>query len=200
MSEILVLYYSRHGKVRELAQLIARGIGQVDGATARLRTVPPISAVCEATAPRVPDHGAPYATLDDLRECAGMALGSPSHFGNMASPLKYFLDTTTPIWLSGGLSGKPAALFTSSSSLHGGQESTLLNMMVPLLHHGMLIVGLPYQESDLLHTRSGGSPYGVSHHAGGDNSQPISDEERRLALALGQRLADITLKLSATRP
>jgi len=189
MSEILVLYYSRHGSTAEMAKLIARGVEEVPGMEARLRTVPEVSTVCEATEDSVPDSGAPYVELDDLKECAGMALGSPTRFGNMASPMKYFLDTTSPLWLSGSLIGKPAAVFTSTSSLHGGQESTLLSMMLPLLHHGMLISGLPYSETDLLHTRGGGTPYGASHHAGPENSLPLSEEEHRLCIALGKRLA-----------
>lgn len=189
MSEILILYYSRHGSTAEMARLIARGVEEVPGMQARLRTVPEVSSVCEATEDSVPETGAPYVELDDLRECAGLALGSPTRFGNMASPMKYFLDTTTPLWLSGSLIGKPAAVFTSTSSLHGGQESTLLSMMLPLLHHGMLICGLPYSETDLLHTSGGGTPYGASHHAGPDNNLPLNEEEHRLCIALGKRLA-----------
>lgn len=189
MSEILVLYYSRHGATAEMARLIARGIEEVPGMQARLRTVPEVSAVCEATEDSVPTEGAPYVELADLKECSGLALGSPTRFGNMASPLKYFLDSTSPLWLSGSLIGKPAAVFTSTSSLHGGQESTLLSMMLPLLHHGMLITGLPYSETDLLHTEGGGTPYGASHHAGPDNNLPLSEAEHRLCIALGKRLA-----------
>lgn len=189
MSEILVLYYSSHGSTATMAKLIARGIEEVPGMQARLRTVPEVSTVSEATVDSIPAEGAPYAELDDLKECSGLALGSPTRFGNMASPLKYFLDSTSPLWLSGSLIGKPAAVFTSSSSLHGGQESTLLSMMLPLLHHGMLITGLPYSETDLLHTKSGGTPYGASHYGGADNSLPLSEEEHRLCLALGKRLA-----------
>ncbi|MCW8918640.1 MAG: NAD(P)H:quinone oxidoreductase [Gammaproteobacteria bacterium] len=189
MAEILVLYYSRHGATAEMARLIARGIAEVDGMQARLRTVPEISTVCETTADTIPTEGAPYVELEDLKECAGLALGSPTRFGNMAAPLKYFIDSTSPLWLSGTLIGKPAAFFTSTSSLHGGQESTLLSMMLPLLHHGMLITGLPYSETDLLHTRGGGTPYGASHHAGADNNFPISEAEHRLCIALGKRLA-----------
>jgi NAD(P)H dehydrogenase (quinone) len=189
MAEILVLYYSRHGATAEMARLIARGVEEVGGMQARLRTVPEISTVCEATADAIPDQGAPYVELDDMKECAGLALGSPTRFGNMASPLKYFIDNTSPLWLSGTLIGKPAAVFTSTSSLHGGQESTLLSMMLPLLHHGMLIAGLPYSETDLLHTTGGGSPYGASHHAGADNNLPVSEAEHRLCIALGRRLA-----------
>lgn len=197
MSEVLVLYYSRHGATAELARAIARGIEEVPGMSARLRTVPEVSTVCETVADAIPDEGPPYATLDDLRECAGLALGSPTRFGNMSAPLKYFLDSSSPLWLSGSLIGKPAALFTSTSSLHGGQESTLLSMMIPLLHHGMIIVGLPYSEVDLLHTQSGGTPYGVSHFGGAQNDRPVSEEERRLCLALGRRLAETTKRLDA---
>jgi NAD(P)H dehydrogenase (quinone) len=194
--EILVLYYSRHGATRQMAQFIARGVGQVPGVQARLRTVPEVSAVCEATAPRIPDEGAPYATLDDLEQCIGVAVGSPTRFGNMASAMKYFWDGTSPLWMKHALAGKPAALFTSSSSMHGGQESTLLSMMLPLLHHGMLIVGMPYSEPELALTREGGTPYGPSHVAGIANDQPISDSERKLCIALGKRLAQTALKLS----
>jgi len=196
MQEILVLYYSRTGAVRQLAQLVARGIDGVPGARARLRTVPPVSTVCEAVEPGVPDSGAPYVELEDLEECCGLALGSPTRFGNMAAPLKYFLDSTSGLWVKGGLAGKPAAVFTSTSTLHGGQESTLLSMMLPLMHHGMLIVGLPYTESALNTTTSGGTPYGLSHFAGINSDRAISAEEHRLALALGQRLADTALKLA----
>ncbi len=190
MTDILVLYYSRHGATAAMAKLIARGVEEVPGMQARLRTVPEVSAVSEAIADTIPAEGAPYAELDDLKECVGLALGSPTRFGNMAAPLKYFLDNTSPLWLSGTLIGKPAAVFTSSSSLHGGQESTLLSMMLPLLHHGMLITGLPYSNTDLLHTRSGGTPYGASHHGGADNNLPLSEEEHRLCIALGRRLAE----------
>lgn len=189
MSEILVLYYSRHGSTAEMARIIARGIEEVPGMTARLRTVPEVSTVCEATEEAIPECGAPYVEADDLKECSALALGSPTRFGNMAAPLKYFLDCSSPLWLSGTLIGKPAAVFTSTSSLHGGQESTLLSMMLPLLHHGMLIAGLPYSEIDLMHTRSGGTPYGASHFAGPDNKLPLSEEEHRLCIALGKRLA-----------
>ncbi len=191
MSEILVLYYSRHGATAHMAHEIAHGIEQVTGITARVRTVPGISAVCEAVEDSIPAEGAPYATLDDLQECIGLALGSPTRFGNMAAPLKYFLDTTTPVWLQGGLAGKPAALFTSTSSLHGGQETTLLSMMLPLLHHGMLLVGLPYSETTLLTTTTGGTPYGASHLAGSDSNLPLSEEEIRQCHTLGRRLAEV---------
>jgi NAD(P)H dehydrogenase (quinone) len=185
---ILVLYYSRQGATREMARLIARGI-ESTGMSARLRTVPAISADCEQTAPEIPDTGDIYATLDDLTDCSGLLLGSPTRFGNMAAPLKYFLDSTTPLWLNGALIDKPAAAFTSTGSLHGGQESTLLSMMLPLLHHGMVLVGLPYAEPALLNTRTGGTPYGASHWAGGDGQQPISPDEAALCLALGRRVA-----------
>ncbi len=198
MSDILVLYYSRKGSTAEMATLIARGIEEAPGAQARLRTVPPVSTVCEATADDIPDEGPPYVSHDDLRECSGLILGSPTRFGNMAAPLKYFIDATSDIWLSGALAGKPAAVFTSTSSLHGGQESTLLSMMIPLLHHGMLITGLPYSETDLMHTTSGGTPYGASHFAGDDNKRPLSDEEKRLCKALGKRVAGIAVGLQGS--
>jgi len=187
--EILVLYYSRSGSVAQMAQLIARGIEEVDGVTARIRTVPAVSPVCEAVADDIPEQGPPYASLDDLHQCQGLALGSPTRFGNMAAPLKYFIDTTSSMWLSGTLSGKPAAVFTSTGTPHGGQESTLLSMMLPLLHHGMLLLGIPYSETDISNTTSGGTPYGASHLAGPDNDRPITEEEKRLCLALGKRLA-----------
>ncbi|MFA5241111.1 MAG: NAD(P)H:quinone oxidoreductase [Sulfuricella sp.] len=196
MNEILVLYYSLHGSVKEMAQLIARGVEQVPGATARIRTVPRVSTVCEAVEDAIPDSGAPYAELKDLEECAGLALGSPTRFGNMAAPMKHFWDGTTPLWLKGALIGKPAALFTSTASMHGGQESTLFSMMVPLLHHGMLIAGLPYSNPELSATTSGGTPYGASHVAGVDGNKPFTEEERKLCLALGKRLAETALKLS----
>lgn len=197
MKEILVLYYSRYGAVREMAQLIARGVEQVHGAAARVRTVPAVSAECEAVAPAIPQAGAPYAELKDLEECIGIALGSPTRFGNMAAALKYFLDSTSALWLKGALSGKPAAVFTSTSSLHGGQEATLLAMMLPLVHHGMLMVGLPYTEPALLSTTTGGTPYGASHVAGAASDRPLSADEKKLCIALGQRLATIALKLAA---
>jgi NAD(P)H dehydrogenase (quinone) len=196
MKEILVLYYSRHGATQQLARHIARGIDTVTDASARLRTVAPVSTVCEATAPAIPDRGAPYAEPSDLEECAGLALGSPTRFGNMAAPLKYFLDGSSPQWLSGALSGKPAAVFTSSASMHGGQETTLISMMLPLLHHGMFIVGLPYSEPDLASTTGGGTPYGASHVAGHDGRSVLSETEARLAVALGHRLAHAALKLA----
>ena len=196
LSYILVLYYSRHGATAELARQIARGIESVQGIEARLRTVPAVSTVCEAVAPAVPPTGAPYVTHEDLRHCAGLALGSPTRFGNMAAALKYFLDGTSPLWLNGALAGKPAGVFTSSSSLHGGQETTLLTMMVPLLHHGMVVLGLPYSEGDLLHTRGGGTPYGPTHFAGPENNLSLTDEEQRLCQALGRRLARTALALA----
>ncbi|MDR5819888.1 MULTISPECIES: NAD(P)H:quinone oxidoreductase [unclassified Caballeronia] len=198
MNDILVLYYSRHGATRELALAIAQGVDSVPGMQARVRTVPPVSAVCEATQPDIPADGPPYAELRDLEECAGLALGSPTRFGNMAAPLKYFLDGTTPQWLSGALADKPACVFTSTGSLHGGQESTLLSMMLPLLHHGMLILGIPYTESRLSTTQSGGTPYGASHHArlGSDSaSHGITADEKALAIALGARLARTALNV-----
>ena len=200
MSYILVLYYSRHGSVAQMAQLIARGVEEVPGVEARLRTVPPEYRGCVVCLrvgvdDEIPASGPPYATLEDLRECAGLAMGSPTRFGNMAAPLKYFIDSTSALWLSGGMAGRPAALFTSTSSLHGGQESTLLSMMLPLLHHGMLIMGLPYTEEDLLQTKTGGTPYGVSHMAGVDSNLPLSEEEKRLCRALGRRLAKAAVKL-----
>lgn len=199
MNEILVLYYSRHGRTAELANYIARGIEETNKATAKLRTVAEISTVCETTKPSIPDQGAPYATLEDLKNCAGLALGSPAYFGNMAAPLKYFIDTTTPSWLSAALAGKPATVFTSSASIHGGQESTLLSMMIPLFHHGMFIMGIPYTEEDLHTTQSGGTPYGVTHFQGANNITSISDEEKRLCRAIGKRLADASLKLCASQ-
>ncbi len=198
MNEILVLYYSRYGATAEMAQRIARGVEAIPGCQARLRTVPPVSTVCEATDSSIPETGAPYVSLDDLRECAGLALGSPTRFGNMAAPLKYFIDSTSSLWLSGALAGKPAAVFTSTSSLHGGQETTLLSMMLPLLHHGMLLLGLPYSETELLTTQSGGTPYGPSHTAGTDSKLPLTDEEKHLCRALGKRLAETTARLQAS--
>ena len=195
MNEILVLYYSHGGAVREMAQLIARGIESVDGAKARVRTVPRVSANCEATEPEIPNSGDPYVELIDLEECIGLAMGSPTRFGNMAAPMKYFLDGTVSLWLKGALIGKPAAVFTSSGSMHGGNETTLLTMMLPLMHHGMLIVGLPYSEPELSNTQTGGTPYGASHIGGAMDDRPISTEERKLCLALGARLAQTALKL-----
>lgn len=197
MTDILVLYYSAHGSVRSMAQLIARGINQVPGASARLRTVPPVAPRTQLTDPPVPEEGAPYVELSDLEQCAGLALGSPTRFGNMAAPLKYFLDTTGALWAKGTLVGKPAAVFTSTASLHGGQETTLTSMMLPLLHHGMLITGLPYTLPEVNHTASGGSPYGATHWAGVNDDKPLTDEERTLCIALGKRLAETAVKLAA---
>ena len=191
-----MLYYSQGGAVKQLAQFVARGIEQVPGVKARLRTVPKVAPITQQIAPAVPDSGAPYAELKDLQECIGLALGSPTRFGNMAAPLKYFWDSSGELWLNGTLAGKPASVFTSTGSQHGGQETTLISMMLPLLHHGMLIVGLPYTESTLSATTSGGSPYGASHVAGQANEAPISDDEKKLAIALGKRLAQVALKLA----
>jgi NAD(P)H dehydrogenase (quinone) len=195
---ILVLYYSRHGATRKLAECIAQGIESVSGCEARLRTVPQISTVTEATEAQIPASGAPYVELQDLEECQGLALGSPTRFGNMAAPLKYFLDGTSAQWLSGALSGKPACVFTSTGSVHGGQESTLLTMMLPLLHHGMLIMGLPYTEKNLMTTHSGGSPYGATHWSGIGGDLVMTEETRELAIALGKRLAVNARKLQAS--
>lgn len=195
---ILVLYYSRHGATAEMARHIARGIEQA-GFEARLRTVPAVSTECEAVAPEIPAEGALYATLDDLKHCAGLVLGSPTRYGNMAAAMKYFLDGTNSLWLTGALVGKPAAVFTSTASLHGGQESTLLSMMLPLLHHGMLICGLPYSEAALIETRGGGTPYGASHHAGADGKRPLDEHEIALCRALGLRLAQTAGKLGEHR-
>lgn len=196
-NDILVLYYSRNGHTAQLARLIARGVEEVAGMRARLRQVPPVAPVTEVAQPPEPEEGAPYVTRQDLHECVGLALGSPTRFGNMAAPLKHFLDSTGAEWASGALVGKPAAVFTATSTMHGGQESTLLSMALPLLHHGMLLLGIPYTEPALTHTLSGGTPYGASHVAGpkGDNS--ISEHERELARALGRRLADAARKLAA---
>jgi len=197
MIDVLVLYYSRHGSTAALARQVARGIESVAGVQARVRSVPPVSTDTEATAPAVPESGAPYATSKDLRECAGLVLGSPTRFGNMAAPLKYFLDGTSDLWLSGALIGKPAAVFTSTGSQHGGNESTLLTMMLPLLHHGMVLVGLPYSEPALSGTDSGGTPYGASHIAGtAGKPRPLTRDESTLAQALGQRVAELARKLS----
>jgi len=193
--EVLVLYYSRQGSTAQMASLIARGIEEVDGVEAKIRTVPAISTVCEATESDIPDDGALYATLDDLKSCDGLVLGSPTRFGNMAAPLKYFLDGTSNLWLSGALIGKPAAVFTSTSSMHGGQETTLTSMMLPLLHHGMLLAGLPYSETALLETETGGTPYGASHLAGTDNSRKLDAHESSLCIALGKRVATLAKKL-----
>ncbi|MGH8183056.1 MAG: NAD(P)H:quinone oxidoreductase [Rhodanobacteraceae bacterium] len=194
--EILVLYYSRNGSVAQLARLIARGIEEVGGVQARLRQVPPVAPVTQTAQPPVPDDGAPYAELKDLHECAGLILGSPTRFGNMAAPVKHFLDSTPAEWASGALLGKPCAVFTSTATMHGGQESTLLSMMIPLLHHGMLVVGIPFTEPALNATTTGGTPYGASHVAGINRDRPISDDERTLARALGRRVADIAKRLA----
>ncbi|HEV7816996.1 MAG TPA: NAD(P)H:quinone oxidoreductase [Janthinobacterium sp.] len=192
---ILVLYYSRHGATRKLAELIAQGIESVPGCDACLRTVPAVSVVTEATEPEVPLQGAPYVDLYDLQQCAGLALGSPTRFGNMAAPMKYFWDGSAAQWLAGSLAGKPACVFTSTGSLHGGQESTLLSMMMPLFHHGMMVLGLPYTHPELMATASGGTPYGASHWAGLDGGKALSEEEKTLAVALGRRLAQTADKM-----
>ena len=188
MNEVLVLYYSRHGATTNMAQQIALGI-EAGGCAARLRTVANVSSVCEASESDIPESGAPYVTLEDLQQCIGLAVGSPTRFGNMAAELKYFFDNTSPLWLSGEMVNKPAAVFTSTSSLHGGQESTLLSMMLPLLHHGMQIIGIPYTETTLLKTQSGGTPYGASHTSGINSDLPLSNDEKTLCQALGKRLA-----------
>lgn len=195
MSDILILYYSRGGSVAQLARHIARGVGEVAGMQARVRSVPPVAALTHQATPPVPDEGAPYVSRDDLAQCAGLILGSPTRFGNMAAPLKHFLDGTGTEWASGTLAGKPGAVFTSTASMHGGQESTLLSMALPLLHHGMVLVGIPYTEAELSSTRSGGTPYGASHVAGAEDHSEPSDEERVLARALGRRVAHIAQRL-----
>jgi NAD(P)H dehydrogenase (quinone) len=197
MAEVLVLYYSQGGAVKEMAQLIARGIESQAGIKARIRSVPKVSSNCEATEPDIPASGDPYVELNDLQECVGLALGSPTRFGNMAAAMKYFLDSTVSTWLKGDLIGKPGAVFTSSGSMHGGNEATLLSMMLPLLHHGMVMVGIPYSEAELSATKTGGTPYGASHVAGANDDLAISQDERKLCLALGKRLGQIALKLSA---
>ncbi|GAA5316431.1 MAG: NAD(P)H:quinone oxidoreductase [Candidatus Pelagadaptatus aseana] len=193
---VLILYYSRHGATAAMAMEIARGVEQATGMEAKLRTVPSVSAETEQTAADIPDDGALYCTMDDLQNCSGLILGSPTRFGNMAAPLKYFIDSTSALWLNGSLINKPAAAFTSSASLHGGQESTLLTMMLPLLHHGMVLAGLPYSEDALMKTTTGGTPYGASHVAGESQSQSLSREEKQLCQALGLRVAELALKLS----
>ncbi len=195
MSEVLILYYSRQGSTAKLAELIALGVNEIDGITTRIRTVPEVSPDCEAKSDTIPESGPPYVSLEDIQECDGIILGSPTRFGNMAAPLKYFLDTTSGLWFKGSLVGKPAAVFTSTSSLHGGQESTLLSMMLPLLHHGALIVGIPYSEADLATTTSGGTPYGVSHFAGSNNDNEITTAEKDLCQALGKRVASLAQQL-----
>lgn len=196
--DILVLYYSRSGHTAQLARLIARGVEEVPGMRARLRQVPPVAPVTEVAQPPEPEDGAPYANKQDLHDCAGLALGSPTRFGNMAAPLKYFLDNTGAEWASGALVGKPAAVFTATSTMHGGQESTLLSMALPLLHHGMLLLGLPFTEAALNATQSGGTPYGASHVSGTQGERGISEHERELARALGRRLAETARKLAAS--
>jgi NAD(P)H dehydrogenase (quinone) len=199
MAEILVLFYSRKGTTAELARQVCRGIESVPGARARLRTVPQVTTVVEQPEPAVPSEGPPFATHDDLRECDGLVMGSPTRFGNMAAPLKYFLDGTSALWASGALVGKPAGVFTSTQTMHGGQETTLMSMMMPLLHHGMVIVGLPYTEPALTHTRSGGSPYGASHVAGLSPQGKLTDDERLLASVLGKRVAELAVRLGNTK-
>jgi len=196
MPELLILYYSNGGSVREMAKLIARGVESVNKTRARLRTVPKISTVCEAIEADIPNAGDPYVEQRDLEECIGLALGSPTRFGNMAAPVKYFLDSTSSLWLKGALIDKPACVFTSSGSMHGGNESTLLTMTLPLLHHGMVIVGIPYSEPSLATTQSGGTPYGASHVGGALDDKPITEDEKKLCIALGKRLAETALKLS----
>ena len=196
MADILVLYDSRHGSVARMARCVARGVERVDEMEACVRTVAPVSPTCEAVDAPIPVSGPPYATLDDLERCAGLALGSPTRFGNMTAAMKHFFDSTSALWLPGKLAGKPAAVFTSSSSMHGGQETTLVSMMLPLLHHGMVICGLPYREPELMRTRSGGTPYGASHVAGPDNTRPLDEDEERLCVALGHRLAKLARRLA----
>lgn len=196
MPYILVLYYTTYGATAKMADWIARGVEHVPGIEARIRTVPPVSTTIEAIDKPVPNNGAPYATLEDLKHCAGLAVGSPTRYGNMAAAMKYFWDGTSSLWLSGALASKPAAVFTSTASMHGGQETTLLSMMLPLLHHGMLMLGLPYTENDLVTTKSGGTPYGPSHTAGIDSKNPLTTEEERLCRALGKRLGEIAIKLA----
>lgn len=192
---ILVLYYSRFGATAQMADTIARSIDSVSGMEARVRTVPSVSPATEQSEPAVPENGPPYATTDDLKNCCGLALGSPTRFGNMAAPMKHFIDNTSGLWMGGDLIGKPAGVFTSTASMHGGQETTLMSMMIPLLHHGMMIIGVPFSEPELTTTQSGGTPYGPSHHAGANSDLPISDDEKRLCQALGKRLAETALKL-----
>jgi NAD(P)H dehydrogenase (quinone) len=192
---VLVLYYSRQGATAEMAQRIARGIHEVEGIEARIRTVPAVSTVCEAVEASIPEQGAVYCTEEDLRGCAGLAMGSPTRFGNMAAPLKYFIDGTSPLWLSGALIEKPACVFSSTSSMHGGQETTLISMMFPLIHHGMIMCGIPYKEATLISTTTGGTPYGATHLAGPDSNWPLSEDELILCQAQGRRLADLSLRL-----
>lgn len=196
---VLILYYSRSGATADMARQIAAGVESISGIEARLRTVPSVSTTCEAVDPEIPEEGAVYAELDDLRQCSGLALGSPTRFGNMAAPLKYFLDNTSSLWMNGALIDKPASAFTSSSSLHGGQESTLLTMLVPLLHHGMVYAGVPYSETALINTQTGGTPYGASHVAGVRSDRPVDEHERTLCVAQGKRLARLALALNQMR-
>ncbi|MGE3919354.1 MAG: NAD(P)H:quinone oxidoreductase [Gammaproteobacteria bacterium] len=196
MPNILILYYSRNGSVAQMAHHVARGVEEISTMNALIRTVPPVSNVCEAVEDDIPSEGPPYATLEELAECDGLILGSPTRFGNMAAPLKYFLDGTSQLWLNGQLAGKPAGVFCATASMHGGQETTLISMMLPLLHHGMLLVGLPYTENDLISTQSGGTPYGASHVSGIEHKNPLTNEEKHLAHALGKRVAEIAAKLS----
>lgn len=198
MAEILVLYYSQGGTTEEMARIIAHGVELVPGMQARLRSVSPVSTVCEAIESDIPDQGAPYATLEDLQECAGLIMGSPTHFGNMAAPLKYFIDGSSSLWMGGDLIGKPAAVFTATASMHGGQESTLLSMMLPLLHHGMILMGLPYSEQALLQTQTGGTPYGASRLTSAEDNRSLSDDEKALCKALGQRVAATAQQLRGT--
>ncbi|HFD12607.1 MAG TPA: NAD(P)H:quinone oxidoreductase [Crenotrichaceae bacterium] len=200
MAYILVLYYSRHGNVAEMAQRVARGVEEVSGIEARVRTVPQVSAVCEAVDDEIPKEGALYATSDDLRDCVGLLIGSPTHFGNMAAPLKYYIDSNSDLWMTKALVGKPAAVFTSASSMHGGHESTLLSMMLPLFHHGMMVMGLPYTEAALLDTSSGGTPYGASHLSEYGKAPVLTDEEQKLCRALGRRVAEAALCLASATP
>ena len=196
MTEILVLYYSRGGSTAELARQVCRGVESVPSAIAKLRTVAPVSAESEGPTKPVPASGAPYATLEDLRQAKGLVLGSPTRFGNMAAPLKYFLDGTSSLWVAGDLVGKPAGVFTSTKTMHGGQEATLLSMMIPLLHHGMVLVGIPYTERALNETRGGGTPYGASHVTGTENAVALTDDEKNLAQILGRRVAELAVRLS----
>jgi NAD(P)H dehydrogenase (quinone) len=197
MSEpyILIIYYSRHGATAQMANFVGRGVESMTGMTAKIRTVPAVSAVSEAVAPSVPEQGPPYATLDDLEHCQGLILGSPTRFGNMAAPLKHFLDSTSSLWLSGKLAGIPAGAFTSTGTLHGGQEITLLSMLIPLLHHGAIIVGVPYTENASIDTQTGGTPYGPSHYAGLKSEHGISEHEKIICQALGKRIAEIGFKI-----
>lgn len=194
---ILVLFYSRHGAVAEMARHVARGVEQVSGIEARLRTVPAVSSTIESIDEAIPEQGPLYCSEDDLKHCSGLVLGSPTRFGNMAAPMKYFIDGSSSLWLSGALIGKPAAVFSSSASLHGGQETTLLTMMLPLLHHGMMLIGLPYSEAGLMKTDSGGTPYGATHVAGQGNDRPVNEIETGLCQALGKRVAVTARQLSA---